>query len=65
MKFNVSTNGRNVTLTVDVLGIPITLAHVIQPAQYERDPKAATLWAKTYLANVAGSTLTQKIKEII
>lgn len=65
MKFTVSTNGRHVTLTVDVLGVPLAFSHVIQPAQYERDPKAATLWAKTYLANVAGGTLTQKIKEHI
>lgn len=65
MKLNVSTNERHVTLTVDVLGVPLAFSHVIPKAQYDRDPRAAVLWAKTYLANVAGATLTQKIKESI
>ena len=65
MKFNVSTCGTLVELVVDVLGVPLYFLHTIPKAQYERDPKAAILWTKTYLANVAGSTLTQKIKEII
>ena len=54
-----------IVLEVDVLGVPLRFSHIIATAQYLRDPKAAVLWAKTYLANVAGSTLTQKIKEII
>uniref|UniRef100_A0A7M2QLZ0 Uncharacterized protein n=1 Tax=feces metagenome TaxID=1861841 RepID=A0A7M2QLZ0_9ZZZZ len=65
MKFNVSTCGTLVELVVDVLGTTLCFRHSIPQAQYERDPKAAVLWAKTYLANSAGATLTQKIKEAI
>ena len=41
----------------------MTFSHVLQAVQYNRDPKAAILWAKAYLANVAGSVLTNSIKE--
>lgn len=54
-----------VTLEVDVLGVPLRFSHIIPSAQYLRDPKAAILWTKTYLAHLAGSALTQKIKEHI
>lgn len=63
MKFTVSDSGKHVTLTVDVLGVPMTFYHVLQSDQYNRDPKAAIIWAKAYLANVAGSVLTNTIKE--
>ena len=70
MKFTVSTHPdfphpKLIELEVDVLGVPLLFSHIISTAQYLRDPKAAILWTKTYLANAAGSTLTQKIKEII
>lgn len=65
MKFNVSTCGTLVELVVDVLGVPLCFRQAVPKSQYDRDPKAAILWAKTYLANAAGATLTQKIKEII